>query len=728
MSSLRCIVRALAFACLACFAAFPHPARSQQVTLEGLLSASFPSGLTAAPASGWVAWVQNDRGARNIWVAGPPDYRGRQLTAYTRDDGQEIGSLTWTPDGTTLVYLRGGAPNRQGEIPNPASDPAGVERALWRIARDGGDPVKIGAGTNPTMAPDGSGFAYLQGGQIWFAPLREMDPRAAAATLPADTGTAAPDSAPRVLIRARGGLGSLAWSPDASRLTFVSNRGTHSFVGVYERATTSLRWMDPTVDRDIGPVWSPSGDRIAFVRVPSSVHWTMFAPVREAPPWSIRVADPSTGKSTAIWTADEGAGSVPQGVEGSDPLLWGAGDRIVFPWEKTGWKLLWSLSASGGEPTLLTPGTFEVEYVRLAPDRRTVWFNSNQDDVHRRDLWKVAVTGGPPVAVTRTTDIEWEPTPLGAGDDPPLAYLRSGARTPAHAVIRVGGETRALVPGGIPATFPTRALVEPQAVTFTAADGMRIPAQLFLPGDLRPGERRPAAVFFHGGSRRQMVLGFHYSSYYHNAYAMNQYLASQGYVVLSVNYRSGIGFGLEFREAPGYGATGGSEFNDVVGAGLYLQGRPDVDPARIGLWGGSYGGYLTAMGLARASDLFAAGVDLHGVHDWNVGIATFRPDYNPLEDPDRTRTAFEASPMSSLDGWRSPVLVIHGDDDRNVRFAETVALVEELRKRDVHVEQLVFPDEVHGFLRHASWLAAYTAAADFFGRTLKGSGSQAGRR
>ena len=110
---------------------------------------------------------------------------------------------------------------------------------------------------------------------------------------------------------------------------------------------------------------------------------------------------------------------------------------------------------------------------------------------------------------------------------------------------------------------------------------------------------------------------------------MNQYLASRGYVVLSVNYRSGIGYGLDFREAPTQGAGGASEFNDVLGAGLYLRGRPDVDPARIGLWGGSYGGYLTALGLARASDLFAAGVDFHGVHDWNEGIRNFIPDYEP---------------------------------------------------------------------------------------------------
>jgi dipeptidyl aminopeptidase/acylaminoacyl peptidase len=686
------------------FGPLPLAAQSSAVTLEGLMSAPFPSGLTASPAGGLVAWVQNDQGARNIWVAGPPEYRGRQLTSYTRDDGQEMGGLAWTVDGSTLYFIRGGAPNRQGEIPNPTSHPAGAERVLWRVdVAAGGEPVRTGPGAAPVMAPDGSGYAYAQGGVIWFAPL------------PSGTDAASPTA----LVRARGGLGSLAWSPDGSKLAFVSSRGTHAFVGVYHRGEEEIRWMDPSVDRDGSPAWSPEGDRIAFVRVPSSMSWGMFGPLREAMPWSIRVADPVTGSSREIWRALEGPGSVPQGVVGANHLLWGSGDRIVFPWERTGWKLLYSVPAAGGEATLLTPGEFEVEYVTLAPDRRTVYFNSNQDDIDRRNLWRVSVAAGPPVALTRTRDIEWEPTPLGEGDAAPIAYLRSGARTPAHAMIRVGGEDRELVPGGIPSTFPSSALVEPQGVTITASDGMEVPGQLFLPPDLRPGERRPAVAFFHGGSRRQMLLGFHYGAYYHNAYALNQYLASQGYVVLSVNFRSGTGYGLEFREALNYGATGGSEFHDVTGAGLYLKGRPDVDPARIGLWGGSYGGYLTAMGLSRASNLFAAGVDIHGVHDWNVGIATFRPEYNPLEDPERTRIAFDASPMSTLDGWRSPVLVIHGDDDRNVRFLETVALVEELRKREVHVEQLVFPDEVHSFLLHANWMAAFEATADFFQRMLR---------
>ena len=124
------------------------------------------------------------------------------------------------------------------------------------------------------------------------------------------------------------------------------------------------------------------------------------------------------------------------------------------------------------------------------------------------------------------------------------------------------------------------------------------------------------------------------------------------------------------------------------------------------------------MGLSRASNLFAAGVDMHGVHDWNVGIRTFIPAYNPLERPDDTRLAFNSSPMSSIDGWKSPVLVIHGDDDRNVSFAETVTLVEALRERGVEVEQLIFPDEIHGFLKHSSWVDAYRASADFLDRKL----------
>ncbi len=563
---------------------------------------------------------------------------------------------------------------------------------------EGGEPVKIGAGSGAVISPRGDGVAFTRRGQIFWAPL---------------DGSAEPVSWAQV----RGGAGTLRWSPDGSRIAFVSGRGDHNFIGIFDVAGKSVRWIAPSIDEDIQPVWSPDGKRLAFVRTPANSKIMLFHAYRSHHPWSILVADAATGQAKTVWTAREGTGSVFREMVAASQILWADGDRLVFPWEGDGWLHLYSVPASGpvkrGEATLLSPGDGEIENVTLTPDRRDVLFSSNQGDIDRRHLWRVPAAGGTPVALTRGEGIEW--MPAMTSDGKALAYLRAGARKPAHAAIRIGNQDRDLVPGALE-DFPESALVVPQQVIYSSTDGMRIHAQLFVPRDLKPGERRPAAIFLHGGSHRQMLLGWHYSAYYHNTYALNQYLASRGYVVMSINYRAGIGYGMEFREALRQGAEGASEFQDVLGAGLYLRSRPDVDPARIGLWGGSYGGNLTAHGLARASDLFAAGVDIHGVHDWNVGLRTFFPHYDP--SPEEERLAFQSSPMAAIDGWRSPVLVIHGDDDRNVSFSETVTLVEELRKRKVEVEQLILPDEIHGFLRYQSWLEAFRAAADFFDRKL----------
>jgi dipeptidyl aminopeptidase/acylaminoacyl peptidase len=278
-------------------------------------------------------------------------------------------------------------------------------------------------------------------------------------------------------------------------------------------------------------------------------------------------------------------------------------------------------------------------------------------------------------------------------------------------VVKIGTEIRDIAPGQNAADFPTAHLVTPQAVTFPSTDGLPLHAQIFLPPNRPAGTRFPAAVFFHGGSRRQMMLGWHPMFYYSNAYALNQYLANSGYVVLTVNYRGGIGYGLEFREALGYGASGGTEFNDVKAAGQYLQSRTDVDGGRIGAWGGSYGGYLTAMALARASDIYKAGSDFSGVHDWAIelDIPPTAPDY---------KTAFDSSPIAFVDTWRSPVLLIHGDDDHEVKFKNTVMLADALRRRKVEVEELIFPDEGHDFLLYRTWRDAYTATVRFLDQKL----------
>ncbi|MEO8661156.1 MAG: prolyl oligopeptidase family serine peptidase [Bryobacteraceae bacterium] len=664
-------------------------------SLEQILSPAFPSELTASPAGSRVAWVLDAAGKRNIWVAQAPSWQGRAITAYDVDDGQEITALNWIPDGTAVLYVRGGAANRRGEIPNPTHDANGAEEAVWIVAAGGGQPRRLGEGSAPAVSPKGLRVAWVKAGQVWWAPADGSAKEAQ-------------------LFKMRGTASGLAWSPDGASLAFVSDRGDHSFIGVFDVATKIVRFLDPSVDHDGQPSWSPDGTRIAFVRIPARKLGFMFGAEREGQPWSIRVASIGTGTGKEVWRAAAGRGSVFHGIVGQKQISWTNG-RLIFPWEKDGWTHLYAIGESGGDASLLTPGAFEVEHVSQTPDGKRILFASNQGDINRRHIWSLTPGDGAPKAITTGKGIEWSPVMTEGGD---IAFLRSNAVRPAHAAVLTGAETRELAASAIPAEFPSGSLVEPQEVTYSAADGLLIHGQLFLPRDGKPGDNRAALIFIHGGSRRQMMPGFHYMYYYHNTYAMNQYLASLGYVVLAINYRSGIGYGMEFREALNYGATGASEFQDVLGAGLYLRNRPEVDGKRIGLWGGSYGGYLTALGLSRASDLFAAGVDLHGVHDWNVVIRNFVQTYEPTAR-DEAKLAFDSSPMASVKDWRSPVLLIHGDDDRNVPFSETVSLAEQLRKYHVEFEQLIFPDEVHDFLRHENWLKAYHAAEEFLNRKLR---------
>ena len=693
------------------------PPQSARFTIEQALSAPFTSNLRAAPTKSRLAWEANLDGRRNLWVGEPAPggtgYVAHQVTHYTEDDGQELSAPEWTPDAESIVYVRG--ESAQGEthpVPNPAWFPLGAQQQIWMVSVTGGEPLLLAEGNSPAVSPDGKTVAYLLKGQLWVRRLGE------------------PGAKPGQLLQTRGAARNLRWSPDSSRLAFVSDRGDHSFVAVYSFRAKTVTYLDPSTDRDESPVWSPDSARIAFLRIPSDKDFLMFVPHRTALPWSIRVAGVNSGEGHEVWRAAEGTGSAFRETDSLDQLHWVAGDRIVFPWERDGWLHLYSVPVSGGTADPLTVGGFEVEHVSLSADRRTLVFDSNQDDIDRRHVWKIAFTpdGSSASAQELTGGKGIETQPVVASDGATVAVLRSDAHIPIRAAIVAGGKLVDLAPQAIPAGFPGARFVTPQQVIFSAADGLEIHGQLFLPSNLRPGERSPAVVFFHGGSQRQMLLGWHYMEYYSNAYAMNQYLASKGFIVLSVNYRSGIGYGLDFREALNYGAGGASEFNDVLGAGLYLRSRPDVDSKRIGCWGGSYGGYLTALALARASDLFAAGADMHGVHDWNLEMPTFVPGYDPQQRAAAARLAFESSPIASIKTWRSPVLLIQGDDDRNVPFAESVQLAEALRRQNVHVEELMFPDEIHDFLLHRDWIRAYSASEEFLERELRSVQQQASSR
>ncbi len=665
-------------------------------TIDNLLSPAFPTNLTASADGKTIAWVFNNKGSRNVFVADAAGSNTIKITNYTGDDGMDMGSLSFTPDGSKLVFVRGNAANGRGETANPAQLQTSTERILYAVNKDGSNLHKIAPGYYPKISPDGKTVAYLFGGQVWTASLNDTTIK------------------PTKLFQARAAQSSIRWSPDGTKLVFVSGRGDHSFIGIYHSVSKQISFPDPSADVDSDPVWSADGKWIAYVRRGNIRVDVPFTARRETYPWSIRLLNITTGEVKEIWKADTGKGSVyvDDLPVADNKLLWAANNQLIFPWEKDGWVHLYALDIEQKTTKLLTPGDGEVENITLSPDKKTVYYTCNINDINRRHIWKTSIADGKAEFLTKGDNIEWSPVVTSAG----FAMFRSSATRPAWPAVYNNGTVTDIAKDFFNKEFPAQ-LVTPQQISIKATDGMEAPAQLFLPRNYKEGEKYPAVVFMHGGSRRQMLLGFNYGQYYSNAYALHQFFASQGYIVISLNYRSGIGYGLEFREALNYGMGGASEVNDVIGAGEYLKNRKDV--STVGLWGGSYGGYLTAHGLARRSDLFAAGVDIHGVHNWNDEEPTFAPWYDSTKYAQIGKLGYESSPVNYINGWKSPVLFIHGDDDRNVPFSETVHIVELLRQRNVYFEQLVFPDEVHSFLLYRNWKDAYEATFEFMEKQLR---------
>ncbi len=665
-------------------------------TLDQVRGYPFPNELTSAKTGSRIAWAFDIRGQRNIWVAEGPAFQPRKLTQFDIDDGQELTAVSLSPTGDFVVFVRGGdfGSNWDTRVPvNTLSLPIPPTLQLWSVPFAGGEAKVLAENADsPTISPRGDVVAFLKEGKAWLAKLDGSSP-------------------PTPMIATRGSTGSLTWSPDGSRLAFVSSRDDHAFIGVYTNPETPITWIDPSTTRDSSPRWSPDGKSLAFIRRPGSGSEPAIKKVPQ-PGWTIRTADAATGQSRPVWEAPVDARG-PAANVGTN-LQWAADGRLVFLWTADGWAHLYSVPVSGGSPLLLTPGDFMVEQATLSPDGKSIVFAGNTGpdaaDIDRRHLVQVSVDKADARVLTPGTGLEWTPTVTGDGQT--VACLSAtGQRPPLPTIVPLQGGAPQIIGESLLKDFPTADLVTPQQVIFKSPDGLEIHGQLFeQPGG---GSKKPAVIYVHGGPRRQMLLGWHYSSYYSNAYAVNQALAARGYVVLSVNYRLGIGYGHKFEYPGKTGASGAAEYIDIKAAGEYLKSLPQVDGDSIGIYGGSYGGYLTALALGRDSDLFAAGVDIHGVHRQRTAKENAKP-----EETDAGAVAWRSSPVSTIGTWKSPVLLISGDDDRNVAVSQTVDLAQRLLAAGIPFEQIIIPDDTHHFMRFANWMRVGEATIDFFDRQI----------
>ncbi|GAB2494670.1 S9 family peptidase [Algoriphagus taiwanensis] len=677
------------------FLLISYPAFSQTFTMEQVGKFTFPSELTADQSGTQLAWAMYEQGKRNVYFAKAPEFEPQKLTSFDKDDGQEISSLTFTPDGKHLVFVRGGdhGGGNASSTVNAENLPQLPKVEIWKIDIQNRKANPITEGDEFKLSPAGEIY-FLKGGQVWKVGLGE-------------------NAKPTQVFQIKGNVNSMEFSPDGKSLAFTVNRGGHQLIGIYRNAETSIQFISPSFHRYSQPKWSPDGSKIAFIKTlgGTGAAYPLLEP-RHAP-WEIWQADMASGKAEMLWKA-------PETLRGSYRYFFFSypnENELVFESYHDGWQHLYVFDIESKKETLLTPGEYMVEQIKLSPEGNRILFSANQgpekEDKDRRHIGSVDLKSKKLTWETRGEGIEAYPVALAEGQ---LAYFSATSQRPHLVTVKRANQAQILQAELIPADFPQQKLVTPKQVKFTAPDGTTVYGQLF---EKEGGPaQKPGVVFVHGGPQRQMLLGWSYMDYYTNTYALNQYLAELGFVVLSVNFRLGIGYGYEFHR-PAYGYYQGAvEYQDIKAGGEFLANLPQVDGEKIGIYGGSYGGYLTALALARDSKLFKVGVDIHGVHDLDSRYEL--PDgYEVAPDYEKAKEiAWKSSPIADLATWTSPVLFIHSDDDRNVNVSQTTDLIRRFDELKKPYESILIPGDTHHWMKWENMIRVSNETATFLQKHL----------
>ncbi len=390
------------------------------------------------------------------------------------------------------------------------------------------------------------------------------------------------------------------------------------------------------------------------------------------------------------------------------------GKRVWFVSEADGYAHLYSMATSGGDRKQLTKGKWEVVDVALSTDRRTFYLHTSESSPFEQQFYRMASTGGARTQITRSSgghQVVLSPNEqlladvYSTSNRPPELYVMRNQPGAAESRLTLSPTSEWL-------SFPW---LVPEIVMIPASDGVQVPARIYHPSDMQATPNGAAVIFVHGAGYLHNVT--HYWSYYFREYMFNHYLASKGYTVIDIDYRGSAGYGRDWRTAI-YRHMGGRDLQDEVDGSRYLHDKYGIDPKRIGIYGGSYGGFMTLMALLTESPHFGAGAAVRSVTDW----AHYNHGYTSriLNTPEQDSMAYRrSSPIYFAEGLEDPLLMLHGMVDDNVHFQDIVRLTErfiELGK--TNWDLAVYPVERHDFVRTASWQDEYRRIYELFDRTI----------
>jgi dipeptidyl aminopeptidase/acylaminoacyl peptidase len=681
-------------------------------TLEDRMGIPIVSSIVPVQGRPDFAWIYSLRGKQTVYLG---NSKARHAVAsFDKDDGRGLGQLGVTPDEKFVFFSR----SAYGEERTDSSVLA-ARNTLYIVGTAGTKIQKAiqTSASDVVASPDGHWLLYTSGGAIWRVDLAD----------PALTSTKVLD--------VRGLQRDLTFSPDGQKVAFVSNRstygsGNYSFVAVYDLLNNHLTYISPGLAFDQDPVWSPDGKRVAFLRVPMPPGSYRFGEYLTGPPFSLVVADPDTGVGHTVFTAPLGQGSVFNPMTGTfdydrlylrSNLFWDADNRLIFPWEKTGWRLLYAISVDkAGPPELLVPGEFEFLSANLSRDRSRLLVTANAENLFRPRAWLLDLktkTFAPVQAGGMQRAIDW----CGDAkcvlvkswkDDAPYPLVATGDLI-THGLAAVDQSTEDAGAGA------TRG-ISISTFRFTTRDGLTIDGVMYKPAAKTATKPLPVIVLAHGGSRGPTIAPGATMTF---GEAVPLSLVDKGYAYVAINYRSGEGYGLRFRETPAYGgkSEGHGDIDDFVDLAAFLAKDRALDVKRMGVFGGSYGGYLVTNLLARHSDLYAAGASLYGVGDWvreleqDTGLTL---NMNVPMRMDVEALMHRSSATSQMDTWKSPLFLAQGDGDTDGHMEADISFWTGLTQRGVPVEAHVYPNEQHGFSRWTTKLNAYGSMEAFFDKYL----------